>query len=359
MKKVLLIFIVLAICGVIFSCNAKQKNTGIKPETNLNGEIGDSTNLATLRVAVMPSLLSVPVLHIKESGLDIKGGFQIQIVPYSDGTLMNIGLEKKEWDVATMGTACIYSMVKYDAKVIGEICDSSGGIELFVRAQSEISKVKGYNPSAPSIYGSPDTVRGKSILCPEGTLSHFEVLRWIERVGVKENEVKFIFMDYTNAYKAFKEGKGDVLATRAPETFYAEKHEKWVSVATVENLNISQADNLVASKEMFENRKMILGKFLELIYTSNELLAKDPKKASDILYRWYVKNGYAIDKKSAEMEVAIKPLFTKEMAQERKFGETLWGAVDFMLSTEKINSDDQRILERNITDVILKEISIK
>jgi sulfonate transport system substrate-binding protein len=338
MKKLVLVLLVIAVLGsTLTNCFAAPK----------------SKDLPELKVAIMPFLLSLPVKHMVDKGWDKANGFKIKTILFSTGAPMNEALGANLWDVATIGTAAVTTISVYDAKLIAETSDAAGGIELFARPDSPIAKVKGYNPTFPTIKGNPGTVRDKTILLPIGTIAQLMVLKWEEKVGVKDKEVNSVNMDYAQAYQAFQAGQGDLIALNPPLSFLA--HEKgWVSVGSLTDLKIPQYDNVLASKKAYETKKDLLVKFVKLMFRANAELKKNPALEAKELSSWYKQNGQNIEDKIVKAEVASRPLLTATDARKKPLGDSMKTTAEFMASIGKLQTEKLPIFDKNIVDDVLK-----
>ena len=67
------------------------------------------------------------------------------------------------------------------------------------------------------------SVRGRLVLCPQGTSAHYTLVQWLRSLGLTEKDVKIRFMPPEQALGAFRGGLGDLLVTWAPYTYAAEK----------------------------------------------------------------------------------------------------------------------------------------
>ncbi|TCL63347.1 NitT/TauT family transport system substrate-binding protein [Hydrogenispora ethanolica] len=338
MKKFVLLLLVIAIIGSTFAdCSAASK----------------PKKLPVLKVAIMPFLLSLPVKYMVDRGWDKENGFKIETILFSTGAPMNEALGAGLWDVATIGTAAVTTISVYNAKLIAETSDAAGGIELFARPDSPIAKVKGFNPTFPTLMGNPETVRGKTILMPIGTIVQLMALKWEEKIGVKDKEVNSVNMEYATAFQAFNSGQGDLVALNPPLSFMA--HEKgWVSVCNLNDLKIPQYDNVLASSNAYEKKKNLLVKFVRLMYRANAELKKNPALEAKELSAWYKQNGQNVDEKLVKAEVASRPLLTAEDARKKPLGDAMKTTAEFMASIGKLQTDKLPIFDKNIVNDVLK-----
>ena len=82
------------------------------------------------------------------------------------------------------------------------------------------------------------SVRGRLVLCPQGTSAHYTLVQWLRSLGLTEKDVKIRFMPPEQALGAFRGGLGDLLVTWAPYTYAAEK-EGCALVATAADVKAS------------------------------------------------------------------------------------------------------------------------
>lgn len=357
MKKILCILLAIAMLAIVFTgCSGStgNKSTETKVAAGTASAATEKKDLEELKVAIMPYLLSIPVKYIVDKGWDVENGFKIKTILFPTGAPMIEALGANLWDVGTIGTAAVTGVSTYDAKFIAETSDAAGGIELFVRPNSPIAKVKGFNLTFPELLGNPDTVRGKTLLFPVGTISQLNALKWIEKIGLKDKEVKTVHMEYAQAYQAFLAGQGDIVGLNTPLSYKA-RDNGWISVGSLGDLKIPQVDGLMANKNSYEKKKEILVKFVQLVYRANDEMAKDPEVEVKVLSDWFKQNGQTVNEKDVRTEAKTRPLITSEMAKSKKHGDALKMTAEFMASIGKLQTEKLQKFDTNITDEIVKE----
>jgi len=355
MKRLLCILLSVAMLGILFTgCGSNSETATSTTQQSTTASTQDSKDLETLKVAVMPFLNSIPVKYIIDKGWDKEAGLRLDTVLFSTGAPMNEALGANLWDVGCIGTAAVQGVPTYDAKVIAEISDAAGGIELFVRPDSPITKVKGFNPTFADLLGNPDTVKGKQVMLPVGTIMQLAELKWLEKIGLKDKDVKTVHMEYAQAYQAFIAGQGDIVGLNPPLSYQA-REKGWIPVASLNSLKIPQYDQVVASKSAYESKKSALVKFVKLMYRANDELKKDPEAEVKLLSDWYAENGQKIDEKTVREEVKTRPLLSSEDAKKKTLGDSLKVTAEFMASIGKLQTEKLPIFDKNIVDDILKE----
>ena len=334
----------LAGCGASGTATTSSENDGKAAESEL----------PVLKAAVMPFLNSVPVNYIVDNGLDEKYGFKLETVQFVSGGSMNEAIASNAWDVAVMSTASVYALATYQAYLIADFADSAGGTGIYVRPDSEIASVKGYNPTYPEVMGDPDTVRGKQIIYQNGHVSHMTALKWLEKIGVNPDEVEVVNMEQASAYQAFLAGEGDAAAL-APSVSYAGEEQGWVCVADLNNLDGPQNESVIATPKAYDEKHDLLVAFVKALFEANEALCKDQDLEVQLLSDWYKKNGSDIDEETVRKEVEMRPLLTAEEAKNMELGASTKANAEFFVEIGTLEADKLSIYDTNIVTDIVEE----
>lgn len=313
------------------------------------------SGLPVLRVAVIPVLSGIPVPYIMSKGWDVENGFKIEPVVFSSGAPMNEALVANLWDLGIMSAAGVFAVANYDALCIGDTSDSVGGLGVFVRPSSPVAKVKGVNPTYPTLLGDPASVRGKTILCPTGTISQLHVLTWLEKIGLKDKDVKMVHMEFPQAYQAFIAGQGDIVALNPPFCYMAED-KGWINTASMEELDIGLHDSVFANKKTYKEKQVHIVNFMKLLYRAGADLQKDRGLKEKVLSDWYATNGSTVDPSIVKQE-AVKAIYTLEDAKKMGVGKTLRTTAEFFARIGRLQTEKLPVFDVNITDEILKSLT--
>lgn len=313
------------------------------------------STLPVLRVAVIPVLSGIPVPYIMSKGWDVDAGFKIEPIVFSSGAPMNEALVANLWDLGIMSAAGVVAVANYDALCIGDTSDSVGGLGIFIRPNSPINKVKGVNPTFPNLLGDPASVRGKTILVPTGTISQLHVLTWLEKIGLKDKDVKMVHMEFPQAYQAFLSGQGDIVALNPPFCYMA-LDNGWTNTASMEELEIGLHDSVFANKKTFKDKKEYIVKFMQLLYRAGADLQKDRALKEKTLSDWYAANGSTVDASIVKQE-AVKAIYTLDDAKKMGVGKTLKTTAQFFARIGRLQVEKLPVFEVNVTDEILKLIT--
>jgi sulfonate transport system substrate-binding protein len=340
MKKVLRIFMLTMIFAI-----------------GMSGTMGfakENKKLPVLRVGLLAADTSYSAKYVSDQGWDKKNGFKIENIVFTTGAPMNEALGANQWDVATIGAAGVFSVTSYGAKLIADIDFAALGHDLYARPNDPMVKVKGFNPTYPKILGSPETVKGKTIICEMGTVYQMRALKWLEKLGVKDKDVKITNMTYAQGWQAFKEGQGDVIALSYPQSTEAVQ-KGYVKVASFQDLGVPYNDVLVVNKNSYTGKRTLITKFTKLLFHANDVLEKNKALKKQLLQKWYADNGQKVDEAAVNIDIKNKPFITSKQAKTWKFGESTRQFAEFMSTIGKLPADKLPMLDKNITDEILKK----
>lgn len=317
---------------------------------------GSETNdLKKVRVAVIPQQLGLPFYYISEKGWDVENGFKLELSTFQSGAPINEALGADLWDLATIGAAGVLSLSVYDAVQLMAHEDSSAGIEFMVRADSDIAKVKGYNPEYPEIYGSPETVKGKTFLFPIGSGHHLLLGEYLKALGLNETDIKLVNMDHAEGYQAFVSGQGDFSATAYPTTDIYRK-EGYVSAMGLTTVKSPYFDNVIANRKFYdnpENHDVMVEVIKQVLRAADEF--KDEEILLDAMLQWYKVNGQEMNKEDIRNQVLERPFLTATDYKGSDTTASLKRQAEFFLSINKITEEDLEKVFNNIKTEILTE----
>lgn len=343
MKKILSILLVVVMSLSLIGCStAREEN--LSEEASVNEE-----ELPVLRVAVMPYVNGLPTKYIVDNGLDVENGFKVETIMFSIGAPLIEALGANLWDVGAVGAAAVTGVATYDAVVIADILEANDGIALFARPDSEIAKVQGFNPTYPELYGDPDTVRGSDILLSVGSINQLNELKWLEKLGVKPDEVNTINMDVPQAYQAFLAGEGDIVGLNPPFTFSAIENG-WVNVGGLKELDLPFCDMLLCNKRSLPEKEELIAKFVDLTFEANEAIQNDPEMAENMLMEYFTENGSETTEEAVKQDIARSHFITRDEMEERKVGEFIQMMAEFMAEIGALEVDKLPLFESNVTD---------
>lgn len=314
----------------------------------------DTADLPVLKVAVMPFLNSIPIKYMIDNGLDVKNGFKIETVYFANGGAMNEALAADQWEAGTLSAAAVNSLAIYGAYCIADIGHSEGGLYTLCKPDSPIAQVKGTNPSYPDVYGDAETLKDAVIATNAGTISHLNVIKWLEKLGLTTEDVEIVHMDFPSVYQALMTGNCDVAALNPPTSYQAES-EGMVVTSSLTTLGVPQFDSIIVSNKAFTNKKDVLTNYVKAFYEATDALQADTDKAAQLLLDWYTENGSESTLEACKSEIETRPFVTSDEAKTITVGDSVQVTGEFWVSQELLDESKFPELAKHIDDSIVKE----
>ena len=138
-----------------------------------------AADLVKLPTAWMDEHETFLIWYAKEKGWDKAEGLDIDVQYFSSGMDILNALPSGSWVFAGMGgVPAMMGNLRYSTSVIAIGNDESMTNAVLVRADSPIAKVKGWNKDYPEVYGSPETIKGKTFLTTTVSSAHYALSSW-------------------------------------------------------------------------------------------------------------------------------------------------------------------------------------
>lgn len=195
-----------------------------------------AAGLVKVPTAWLPGQEAFPLWYAKQQGWDKAAGIDLQILAFESGADALRAFPAKSWVFGGLGAVpAMLGALRFNMSVIGLGNDEAKANAVMVRADSPILKTKGYNKAYPDVYGSPETVRGKTILCTRVTSADYALHLWLKALGLKESDVTIKNLDQAPALAAFDYDIGDAVALWAPFTFVGDRRG-WKTAGTPKDM---------------------------------------------------------------------------------------------------------------------------
>lgn len=354
-KRVIMAAVVTALATVLAGCSSGGAETENGTPNSQSGGSGEDGNLVTIRVATLAQQLSLPMYYISEQGWDEENGFKLEITTFSQGTGINEALGSGLVDVCTIGAAGINSCSVYDAVYLFSHEDSAAGQNCYVRNDSPIAKETGYLEDYPEVLGSPETVKGATILLPMGTGNQAEVDTYLELFGLTEEDVSLVNMDTAPAYQAFVSGEGDMCMTAYPTADEFDP-DQYSLAFSMNSLDFPYYDNIIVSREFFDNEAnhdALVNLSVQLLRAAEAF--QDDELLMDVMMEWYDLNGQNVDEDSIEHQTLERPFFTYEDFNSIDTTASFRNMAEFYASIGNITDEDLEKVFANMNDTIIQE----
>lgn len=294
-----------------------------------------------LIVGTMPNNIGAPVYYAYENGLFEEAGLNVEVLLFQNGAAINESLQADEIQIAASGAASIYAMGTGDVQWLGEIDVSVDGMRIYVRPDSPIASAKGYS-DYDDVLGSPDTVKGATVLCQLATISQQQVMSWCDLIGVDSNDVEMLNMDYSAAWQAFQSGEADAIAVSPPYNYYCDD-AGLVNVCSFCTTNEYDINNgMIARNDIVADNPGDVYAFMEVVYDVMQKFTDDPDLRAEYYLDFYNANGKDYTAEQVALEMEERAYTTKDYmsASDFSFGSGMIGMGEFFYSVGNLTESD-------------------
>lgn len=303
------------------------------------------------KVAILASFYSAAIDYADQKGYDLEEGINIVPQQFASGAPMNEAFAAGELDAADMGPAAVHAVGKFNAKVIAQNAKQVA-CQLIIKPDTDIANA---GPDENGVYGTADLVRGKTIMGPAGTYSHYLIIGWLNYLGLTIDDVNYVNMDYPTASQAFETDRGEICAMQNPNVYDAQA-KGYISVGDPAFI-APMYENLIASNEAYTEKREQTKAFLKVVYRAQEELLADDALAAQVLGDFYAKVGYTASPEAVMDEVVNqRPLLSLADAAMVPVGASLVDTAIFMQSLGQIEQAQTDAVSENLKGDILQEI---
>ncbi len=311
------------------------------------------------------------IWYAKKMGWDKEEGLDINMLVFSSGLAQMEALPAKQWSIGMTGTGGqLVGGIRYKIYSVAPIIPDDFIQALYLRPGHPATKVKGYNPGYPDVYGSPETVKGMKILYTAQSNVHYLIGRWLEVLGLKESDVTLVNMEQPSTVPAFEKGIGDGVAIWTPFTFAAEKRG-WFKAAANREVGSFTWASIVGDKDWCDKNPELVAKFLRVWFRASNMLREEgssPRLVAE--YQKFMVDfcGIKMDQEDAKKDLENCPRWSydESLAIIDKSGgpckAEVWQAqmANFFAGIGRFSPEEIARLEKNdiITDKFMKMVQL-
>ncbi|MBI5581562.1 MAG: ABC transporter substrate-binding protein [Deltaproteobacteria bacterium] len=286
--------------------------------------------------------------YAKEKGWDKEVGLDFNLLYFDSGMGMLEALPAKQWGIGALGgTPAVVGAARYGTKVIAIGNDESMANVVLVRPDSPIMKVKGWNPKYPEVYGSPELIKGKTIICTTVSSGHFALSTWLKVFGLKDSDVVIKNMDPFQCVAAFEAGIGDIVTLWAPH-MYVGISKGWKVAGDIKNSGAGLPIVVIADPEYLQKNEAQVVKWMKVYFRGIDMLKSTPTAQLVPMYKKFMKDfcGLEMTDEMCKMDLESHPVFNLQEQIKMFSGKPsvpeAWelGVLDFFTSQGKLKKED-------------------
>ena len=256
------------------------------------------------------------VWYAKHKGWDREAGLDLVLNRFETGKDMASGTGST-WKIAGLGAFPALSTELLErVYVIGIGNDESSANAVMVRKGDPVMNIKGRNPDFPDVYGHPEAIRGRTVLCPETSSARYLLTRWLSVFGLDESEVTVVSTGPEAALQGFARGEGDILVLWAPHTYLAEEHGMRAA-GNSRTVKARQPILLVADKEYADAEPELVAAFLRVYMRAVRMMRDESVANLAAEYKRFYKEWTGEDLSDAQVvkDITMHPVFTLKEQQ--------------------------------------------
>lgn len=250
--------------------------------------------------------------YAKEKGWDKEAGLEFKLHMFDSGMAQIEALPAKQWVVGgTGGVPMMFGALRQNAYLIGIGNDESVTNAVLVRPDSPILATKGFNPKFPEVFGSPESVKGKTILATTISSGHYAMSLWLKALGLTDKDVVIKNMDPAQCVAAFEKGIGDAVVLWAPQMYNGMK-KGWKIASDVKKAGGFVPIVLIGDKEWCDKNPESVAKFLKVYFRGIDLIRAEGTKLTPDYAKFLTWAGLRMSEEEAKMDLEMHPVFTLE-----------------------------------------------
>lgn len=320
----------------------------------------DVSSREPIRVGTMPHQMGVALYYADREGLFAEAGINVEVAMFQGGAAINEAIGAGELDGAISGLASVYALANNLVKMVGEV-DTAGADGIVVRNDSDILQHKGEIEGKPDMYGSADTLRGKSFVCQVGQAQQFYIGRWISQFGLTDEDITFINMEDASGYQAFLSGEGDVIGTKMPYIYELTQQEDstcTIAAGVEDATGVEIKDCIIFTPQILEERRDDIKTFLSVIYDVIDQMEADQSFREQAIADFYQSTGTELVQEQLEYELTKNRLLTSEVqgSEDYYMGDGMQAVADFYGESGTIVPENVDNVYKNYDTSLLSEV---
>lgn len=368
-----LISLVLASLMLIVSLAACSNNgdnssadvSAVVPDSSEDSGTSEPANYLDkdpLRVATITAQMGVYLQYALDNNLFEDAGINVEMFIFDGAVAINEAVGAGELDGCIGGLGSVYALATNQLVLLSEV-DSVNADGIVARNDSDILTAKGEIEGKPDMYGSAETLKGRSFICQVGQAQQFYVSKYISQFGLTENDISFVNMEVASSYQAFIAGEGDVISTKMPYIYDLTHDDDCTIIADVKDATgIEIKDPILFTPEFIKSRREEVKTFLKVIHDVVDKMQADPELRKTAITDFYTSIGKETQPEYLDYELEQNTLIdTRRMVEDDYYvGDGFYAVGEFYTTTGAIEVANLPNILKNIdTSLVSEALGIK
>lgn len=310
-----------------------------------------------LRIANITKQMGVYLQYAEDNNLFEEAGINVEVYPFAGAVAINEAVGAGEIDGCVGGLGNVYALATNQLVLVSEV-EIVGSDGIVIRADSDIASVKGEIDGKPDMYGSAETLKGKSFICQVGQAAQFYISKYVSQFGLTDDDINFVNMEVASAYQAFAAGEADSLAIGMPYIYDLSNGGDCVIAANVKDAtDIEIKDPILFTPQCMEERPEEIKIFLRVVHGIVDDMAADPELRKQAMTDFYKTVGNDTTPEHLEYELQQNILLdSKKMAADDYYvGDGMYSVAEFYVTTGAIDEANLPNVLKNIDTSLTSE----
>ncbi|MBE6421966.1 ABC transporter substrate-binding protein [Succinivibrio dextrinosolvens] len=284
-----------------------------------------SFDLPRIKVTMLMEHEGFLMWYAVKNGFDKKVGVNIDLT-ILDSNGIEIMNRHRE-DPSNWNVTCVTSIPlvvgtnQMPLEIVGIANDESNTTGIYTKSDSDLLKVKGWNEDYPDVYGSPETIKGKTFAIKTLTSGAYMLVKYLEIFNLDFSDIKIVDLAGKESIKALERGDVDAVAIWSPDTYHAES-KGFKLVSTADDVDAEIPMMFLVDKEYCEDHEDVIAKMLAAYLLSVEKQIENPRSLTKDYQKFLRKySQLEFTKEFCEYDIlrhSVIPLETQLKMFERK-----------------------------------------
>jgi len=230
------------------------------------------------------------IWYAEKQGWNKKLGFNLELSlnKYNGLAILNqYRNETNAWDICCTGfVPFIMSGKDVNVEVIAVANNESAANSLVVHSDSDILKVKGYNKYFPEVYGSPETIKGKTFAVKGLSSGVFTLARWLDIFGLELSDIKLVNLTHSDIIDDLKKNQYSGAALWSPNLNDAIAMG-YKEVVTAEQLGEALPCTIKVDEKFGNSNPELVAKFLAMYFKAVQVQVDNIESLVDEYQNFY------------------------------------------------------------------------
>ena len=156
---------------------------------------------------------------------------------------------------------------------------------MMVRPDSPILKTKGFNKQFPEVYGKPEDIKGKTILCTTVSSAHYAMSNWLKVLGLKDKDV--IIKTWTRPKRLQLSNQASEMPLPFGRPILSGLDKGWKIAADLKMCGVALPVVIIGEKEFCDKNPELVAKSLRVFFRGINLINKEGEKVLPEYKRFY------------------------------------------------------------------------